>query len=319
VLLPLPVLVYLLVPAYEAQEPALRAPFFERLRAFLGAARGAGSQRRRGVLGGVVLALGWALLVTAAAAPVVEGAPRTTQKSARDLLLLVDLSGSMETTDLTPGSAQPRSRLAVVKDVVAEFVTRRKGDRIGLVVFGTTPFVQVPFTLDTDVVQQLLRETDVGMAGPQTALGDAVGLALKTFARSDAKNRVAVLLTDGNDTGSLVPPVQAARIAASQGVTLHVVGVGDPRVVGEDRLNEDVLRTMSSLTHGTYQHASDAKGLAAFYRSLDEREPIVFEAHTYTPKETVFQWPLGIAVALSALAVLAVAAKSWVQEARHAG
>jgi Ca-activated chloride channel homolog len=217
----------------------------------------------------------------------------------------------MGQTDLTPPGASPKSRLDVVKDVVGAFIEQRKGDRLGLIVFGSAPFVQVPFTLDTGVVRTLLDETDVAMAGPQTTLGDAVGLSLSVLERSEAKSKVVIVLTDGNDTGSSVPPVQAARIAASRGVTLYTIGVGDPRTAGEDALNTVVLTQMAELTHGRFIRANDARSLAEAYRVLDALEPVAHRITAYQPRRAVGHYALaGVALVfgLSALirAVVAV-------------
>lgn len=299
-LLPAPYLAYRFLPPYEAEQHALRVPFFARLTTLLGP-RAAERARTRSHLRLVGLLAVWLATLTALARPYVQGAPVERQTAARDLLLAVDLSGSMAETDL---GAEKATRLSVVKRVVGEFIARRKGDRIGLIVFGTSPFVQVPFTHDTSVVQKLLDETDVGMAGPKTALGDAVGLALDVLARSDAKSRVVMVLTDGNDTGSNVPPVQAARIAAARGVTLHVIGVGDPRAAGEEALNTAVLTRMTDLTGGRFFRANDAQSLDEAYKTLDRLEPIAHRTTAYQPKQAALQAPLAVVIGLLGLAAL---------------
>src|SRR5262249_17431390 len=153
----------------------------------------------------------------------------------RDLLVAVDLSGSMETKDFTDAAGQTVDRLTAVKQVLDEFLSRRAGDRVGLIVFGNAPFVQAPFPQDLEVGRELLAETRVGMAGPKTAVGDAIGLAVTVFDRSDVPEKVLIVLTDGNDTGSLVPPQKAAEVAKDRGVVIHTVAVGDPRAAGEEK------------------------------------------------------------------------------------
>jgi Ca-activated chloride channel homolog len=303
VLLPLPYFVHRYLKPYEVREQSLRVPFVSRLRALLGAeaVRSARARSRLQLAG--LLAI-WFLTVAALARPVELGARVESQTAARDLLLVVDLSGSMAETDLEQAGAAARSRLDVVKSVVGSFVEARRGDRIGLVVFGSAPFVQVPFTLDTRVVKQLLNETDVGMAGPQTALGDALGLSLRVLQRSEAKSRVVIVLTDGNDTGSSVPPVQAARIAAARGVTLYTIGVGDPRAAGEEALNTAVLTQMAELTHGRFIRASDEKSLVEAYRTLGQLEPVAHRVTAYQPKRAVSHYPLAGVVALFGLYAL---------------
>jgi len=303
-LLPVPYLVLRFAPPFEPRDHALRVPFVPRLRELLGprAARIARTRSRLELAG---LCAAWVLSVAALARPVELGARVERQTAARDLLLLVDLSGSMARTDLTPAGAKPETRLDVVKRVVGSFIDARRGDRVGLIVFGSAPFVQVPFTLDTQVVRRLLDETDVGMAGPQTTLGDAVGLALGVLERSEAKRRVVIVLTDGNDTGSSVPPLQAARVARSRGVTLYTIGVGDPRTAGEEALNVAVLTRMAELTRGRFIRANDEQSLAVAYRTLGALEPVTHRTVAYQPKRAVSHYPLfGIVFLLAADALL---------------
>ncbi len=300
--LPIPYLVYRFVPPHRDRTSAVRVPFFRSLVELSEADPERGAvirDRHQGRL--TVLTLVWLCTVVALGRPVIHGEPVTTERSARDMLLAVDLSASMDTRDMMDSGGREQSRIDAVKDVVGEFVGRREGDRLGLVVFGGAPYVQVPFTTDTTLVQTLLDESETGMAGNQTVLGDAVGLCIRLLSRSEASNRVVVLLTDGNDTGSAVPPVQSARIAARRGVTLHIVGVGDPREAGEASLNEAVLEEMASVTGGQYFHAADREELASIYDELDRLEAVTYESRTYTPKRGVFHYPLGVAVFVSAL------------------
>jgi Ca-activated chloride channel homolog len=297
--LPLPYLVYRFLPAYEPRDPALRVPFLPRLRTLLGARAERGAVARSALrLAGLLLA--WLLAVVAVARPVWLGARIERQTAARDLLLAVDLSQSMSQTDLADKDGPQTSRLDVVKRVMGQFIAQRHGDRLGLIVFGSSPFIQVPFTLDTHVVEQLLDETDVGMAGPRTALGDAVGLGLQMFERSEAKSRVLIVLTDGNDTGSRVAPEQAARIAAGRGVTLYTIGIGDPRAAGEEALNTTVLTRMAELTSGRFIFAADAAGLESAYRVLDGLEPVAHRLASYQPRRAVGFYALaGVALILA--------------------
>ena len=298
--LPLPYLVYRWIPARTERVEALRVPFFARLAELSDVAPREGAiVRRRGLWRGASLVLVWLCTIIALARPTLRGEPVTITRSARDLQLAVDLSGSMDTRDLTDASGKPASRLAVVKEVVGDFVARRQGDRIGLMVFGAAPYVQVPFTLDTSLVTRLLDDTETRMAGDSTKLGDAIGLAIQTFQRSEASNRVLVLLTDGNDTGSEVPPLTAASIAAERHITIHVVGVGDPTLAGEQRLNEEVLSEIAKRTGGAYFHAADRQELSSIYAALDRLEAITFESRTFTPKRPVHHYPLAVGLVVS--------------------
>lgn len=304
VLLPLPYLVQRFAPPYDRPSPSLRVPFFRRLERLLGEPS-ARAELTRSRLRLAVLWLLWGLVLTALSRPVELGAPITKQTAARDLLVAVDLSGSMAGIDLATPEHPQASRLDVVKQVVGSFVERRKGDRIGLIVFGDAPFLQVPFTTDVSVVKTLLDETAVAMAGPRTALGDAVGLCLRVFERSQAKERVAIVLSDGNDTGSKVTPLRAARIAAEQHVRLYVIGVGDPRAAGEADLNEDVLRQMASLTNGRYVHATSQAELTRAYAELDQLEPIRHRETSYQPRRSLAFLPLfALACLLSSWALV---------------
>ena len=316
-LLPLPWLAHRFLPPYERPLPSLRVSFFRRLERLSGAPDPR-LERTRTRWRVAALVLLWLLALLALARPVQLGAPITRQTSARDLLLAVDLSGSMSAIDLATPEAPTRTRLDVVKQVVGEFAAARHGDRLGLVVFGDAPFVQVPFTTDTSVVQKLLAETDVAMAGPRTALGDAVGLCLRLFQRSQAKERVAIVLTDGNDTGSLVQPLAAARIAAEQNVRLYLVGIGDPSGLGESSLNEDVLRKMATATGGRYLHATSGGALTSIYAEIDRLEPIRHQLTSYQPRRSIAFVPLlAVALLLALSSSLSFAETLLVLRRRH--
>ncbi len=174
-----------------------------------------------------------------------------------------------------------------------EFLTRREGDRVGLVVFGNAAFVQVPFTQDLDACRLLLEETAVRMAGPKTAFGDAIGLGITLFEESEVEDRVMIALTDGNDTGSKVPPAEAAKIAKDNEILIHVVGVGDPASVGEQELDEKALRAVADTTGGRYFFAQDRDELEEIYDELDRIGTREVEAETYRPRIELFHWPLG--------------------------
>ena len=212
--------------------------------------------------------------------------------------LCVDLSGSMETRDMRAADGRPVDRLEAVRTVLDDFISRRSGDRIGLIFFGTAPFLQASFTLDHELVRELLAEAEVAMAGPQTMLGDAIGLAIKTFENSAAEQKVLVVLTDGNDTGSRVPPATAAEIAASEGLTIHTVAFGDPTSSGEGLFDARALEEIASASGGASFTADDREALEDVYRQLDEIEPLNFDTLSYRPVRPLYYWPLGAALAL---------------------
>ncbi len=287
-------LVWWLSPPYKEQRDSVQIPYLRRL---AGLTRQTPSKaavvlrRHRTLL--FLLPLWWALIVTALARPVWLADPIEKRESTRDLMLLVDLSGSMETEDFKDPQGKRISRLDAVKMVLGDFIERRKSDRLGLIVFGNEPYLQVPFTRDHEVVKTLLGQTKAKMAGVQTAIGDAIGLAIKHFESSKSGHRTVVLLTDGNDTGSKVPPRKAAEIASQRGITVHTVAVGDPKAAGEEKMDIEALQAISSATKGNFFRADERVRLDTIYRQLDEIEPERIKAISYRPKYPLFQWPAG--------------------------
>jgi Ca-activated chloride channel homolog len=300
--LPLPLLVRWLVPPYQERREGLRVPFLPRLARLTGQEPTAGAVvLRGGRLRDVALIGTWLCAVAALARPQWLEPPISRTVPVRDMMLAVDLSGSMETKDFTDSSGEMVDRLTAVKQVLDDFLARRKGDRVGLIVFGNAPFVQAPFTQDLDVCRELLSETRVGMAGPKTAFGDAIGLAITVFERSDVPEKVLIALTDGNDTGSQVPPEKAAAVAKDKGIVVHTVAVGDPKAAGEDKLDEEALRRVASITGGTYSHAGDRGELEATYERLDRLPTREARTIMHRPRIDLFHWPLAMGLALSFL------------------
>lgn len=307
-LLPLPFLVAWLIPPYREGKEAVRTPFFRELSARAGLEPSAGAVvLQRNLWQKLLRPLVWVLLVLAATRPQWVDDPITQIESARDLMLAVDLSGSMETRDFTDPEGNQVDRLTAVKLVLEDFVTRRETDRLGLVLFGNAAFLQVPFTLDHQVFLQLLDEAQIGMAGPQTMLGDAIGLGIKAFEASEADQRVLILLTDGNDTGSRVPPPKAAQIAAQNNIRIHTIGVGDPASAGEAPLDEQTLRQIAEATGGSYFRANDLQELEGVYAQLDELEPLEFETFSYRPKLELYHWALAAVLGMVLLYHLGMA------------
>ena len=262
----LPLVLRLVLPPYREPKQAIRAPWFDRLASLFGTEPGEGAVvARTSPLRLVFQLLLWALVVLALARPQFIEEPIRRVVPTRDLLLLVDLSGSMEATDFTNAAGERVDRLTAVKEVLDEFLTRREGDRVGLIVFGNAAFVQVPFTQDLDACRMLLEETAVRMAGPKTAFGDAIGLGITLFEQSEVPDRVMIALTDGNDTGSKIPPAEAAKIARDNDIQIHVVGVGDPTATGEELLDDEALQAVAGTTGGRYFFAHDRDQLAEIY------------------------------------------------------
>ena len=301
-LFPAPLLLRRVLPVYREDRRAMRLPWFERVATLSGQdPAGAGAVARMPRWQAALLLLLWGLLVLALARPQLLEPPLERLVPTRDLLLLVDLSGSMETEDFTNAASQRVERLRAVKEVLDDFLTDRQGDRVGLVVFGTAAFVQVPFTQDLEATRLLLEEAQVRMAGPRTAFGDAIGLAITLFDRSELEKRVVIALTDGNDTGSRIPPAEAARIARDSDITIHVVGVGDPTAVGEELLDERALRDVAQTTGGRYFHAEDRDALRQIYAELDRIDVREVETLRHQPRSELYHWPLGSFVFLALL------------------
>ena len=273
-LLPLPWLVRRLLPTHHERKAAVRVPFLQRLSRLAGLQPGSGvAVTRRPLSQWLMLSLTWSLIVVAITRPQWLEEPVIKELPMRDLLVAVDLSGSMEAQDFTDKEGNTVDRLTAVKEVLDTFFARRDGDRVGLILFGSAAFVQVPFTDDLEVVRELLKEAQIRMLGPRTMLGDAMGLAINLFERSEVDERVLIVLTDGNDTGSLVPPERAAQIARDNGVVVYTVAIGDPAAVGEQALDEKTLENIAAITGGGYFHANDRQELEDIYTRLDESQP----------------------------------------------
>jgi Ca-activated chloride channel family protein len=265
--LPLPLLVLWLVPARREVVEAVRLPFFEAASAGLEKGEGAVVLPRRWSQMALAWML-WALVVLTLARPEWVGAPVERTEAARDLMLAVDISGSMATRDFAaPDGAV--ARLDGVQSVLDDFIADRHDDRIGLIVFGSAPYVLVPFTRDTAAARILLATLAPGMAGQNTVLGDAIGLAIRSFEASAVESRVLILLSDGTDTGSRMAPAKAAAIAARNGVVIHTIAVGDPEAPDEDKVDVATLQAVARATGGSFHRAEDAAGLAAIYARID--------------------------------------------------
>jgi Ca-activated chloride channel family protein len=317
-LLPLPVLVRLTLPSHRERRTSVRAPFLDQVASQLGLEASTGPvAARRTWIQTALLAVLWLLVVGALVRPQWVGEPIEKIDSARDLMLLVDLSGSMNETDFTTESGTPISRLEAVKIVLADFAEERSTDRLGLVVFGDAAFLQCPFTLDHEVFAELLNEVEVGMAGPRTMLGDALGLAVKSFDASQADQKTTILLTDGNDTGSSVPPFKAAELAAQREVTVHVIGVGDPAATGEAPLDKETLGAIADVTGGVFSTAIDRQSLDAVYQRISELEPLAYETASFRPTTELYPWPLGAFLILSLGFHLVQGARSTIGDLRR--
>lgn len=256
----------------------------------------------------LLLFLMWTLLVVALARPQHVGEQVQMPVSGRDLMLVVDISPSMDERDMV---LQGRSinRLQAVKQVLDDFISRRQGDRLGLILFGTKPYVQAPLTFDLETVDTLMREAGLGMAGRATAIGDAVGLATKRLRNRPQDQRVVILLTDGANTAGEITPDKATEIASAASIRLYTIGIGAESMVqrgllGSRRVNpsrdldENLLTRMAQQTGGAYFRARSLQELDRIYQRIDQLEPIELDGKFYRPVTELYVWPAGFAILL---------------------
>ena len=314
--IPLPLLVHLLLPARGSEAAALRVPWGERLQRIAGT--GSIAAKPRGLPW--LLLIAWCLLCVAAARPQQLGPAIAPPQAGRDLMLAVDLSASMGEEDMELGGRLV-DRLTAAKAVLADFLDRRVGDRIGLVVFGDRAFALTPLTLDRDSVRQQLDASVVGLAGRATALGDAIALSTKRLHQqpsltSAQKEHVLIVLTDGVNTAGVLEPAKAAQIASDAGVRIHAIAFGGEGggalsvfgfrlPTGGDEVDEAGLQRIAELTGGRFFRARDTKALAGIYAEIDALEPVQRQGQAVRPKIERYPWPLGLALVVGALALLA--------------
>jgi Ca-activated chloride channel family protein len=307
---PLPWLVHTLLPARRSQLAALRVPWGERLRKV--ASGGVLQASPRGFPWLAMLA--WCLLCVAAARPQQLGPPIAPPQVGRDMMLAVDLSASMGEEDMELGGRLV-DRLTAAKAVLADFLDRRVGDRIGLVVFGDRAFALTPLTLDRDSVRQQLDASVVGLAGRATALGDAIALSTKRLQQQRTEQRVLIVLTDGVNTAGVLEPAKAAQIARDAGVRIHAIAFGGEGggalslfglrlPTGGDEVDEAGLQKIAQLTGGRFFRARDTEALTGIYAEIDTLEPVQRQGQVVRPKIERYPWPLGLALAVGALALL---------------
>lgn len=307
--LPLPLLVHALMPPRGAGGAALRVPWGERLQRIADA--GARASSPRGLPWVALLA--WSLLCIAAARPQQLGPAVAPPQVGRDMMLAVDLSASMGEEDMELGG-RIVDRLAAAKAVLADFLDRRAGDRVGLVVFGERAYALTPLTLDRDSVREQLAGTVVGLAGRATAIGDAIGLATKRLQKQPADQRVLILLTDGVNTAGVLEPEKAAQIARDEGVRIHAIAFGGnggamsvfgfQLPMGGDDVDEAGLQRIAALTGGRFFRARDTDALAGIYAEIDRLEPVQRPGQVVRPKIERYPLPLACALALGMLALL---------------
>jgi Ca-activated chloride channel homolog len=294
--LPLPWLVRRLLAPSEAGT-ALRLPHLPALETV--------ASTPRMTLSLLTASLVWLLLVAAAARPQVPGERALQAAGGRDLMLAFDVSASMATVDLRLGG-KPAARLQAARTLVNDFLRRRQGDRVGLIVFGSEAYLHTPLTFDLETVSAALATMETGFAGPETALGDAIGLATKHLQPLADHNRELILLTDGANTAGTLAPQRAAWLAQRAGVHIHAIGIGAAGPVSTRSgtppagLDETTLQQIATQSGGSYLRATDSAALEDFLRRLDQNMPVTHAATSHRSQHEMYPWPLGLALLLSA-------------------
>ncbi|MEZ5571844.1 MAG: VWA domain-containing protein [Halioglobus sp.] len=291
-LLPLPLLVYKFLPARRESEQSLRVPFFDRLVAATGSNPGEVSViRRRRLAQKILLTLSWIATVVVLAEPVQYGALVKEREYGRDLMIAVDLSQSMEKQDFPALDGETISRWSALQKLMSQFAQEREGDRLGLIAFGSGAYLQVPFTADAGMWVSLLGQLQTGMAGAATAIGDAIGLAMRNFETSQAKQKMLILVTDGSDNASRLPAIEAAKVAATQGVTIYTIAIGDPaRQSGVDKVDVATLKRVAEVTGGKSYVAIDSQSLQTVLTDLNQIQPSAYDSTTSRPKTLLYPW-----------------------------
>ncbi len=322
ILLPLPWLIRHFIPkATSAQQSALQIPFFKQMQQALQSLNSTGGslQRRWRVTG--LLTVIWLLLLTAGSGLQWLGQPVELPRSARNIMIAIDLSGSMQTPDMKI-DGQYLSRIAVVKQVANEFIAQRAGDRVGLLLFGTHAYLQTPLTFDLKTVQQMLNDATVGIAGLQTAIGDAVGLAIKRLMKYPKQNRALVLMTDGGNNAGIADPITAAKKAAQLGIKIYTIGLGANRLVVNGMFGPQVvhpssdldingLKQMAKITGGKFFRAENGAALKQVYQQLNQLEPVNADKVTLRPVTPLYPYPLGLLLCLWLVSLLSQQALRW--------
>ena len=327
-LLPLPLIIRFLLPAANtAQDAALRVPFIEDFQTEVNS----NSRQNKNNWSLLLATIAWLCLIIAATRPQWLGERIEIPVSGRDLMMAVDLSGSMQVEDFSL-NGRTVNRLDATKYVAEEFLKKRQGDRLGLILFGRNAYLQTPLTFDIQTVNILLQESAIGLAGKETAIGDAIGLAIKRLKDNPARpsglpalsgdkhipvqsSRVLILLTDGANTAGEVTPLKAAELAAEAKLKIYTIGIGADEMVrysifGAQRINpsadldEKTLTAIADKTGGKYFRARNTEELNQIYHLLDALEPVEQESQSFRPVSALYYWPLSIALLLATIITL---------------
>lgn len=256
-----------------------------------------------------ILSCCWLLTVLALSQPQWLGEAIDIPTEGREMMIAVDLSGSMQIEDMNL-NGRTVNRLDMLKVVLGDFIERRIGDRLGLILFGDDAYMQTPMTFDRKNVKQMLDESVLGLVGRKTAIGDAIGLAVKRFDAKKKSNKVLLLLTDGQNTAGKISPEQALELAVAKNITIYSIGIGADvmlqeslfgtrRVNPSSELDERTLTKLATETGGKYFRAKDSQGMSQIYQLLDQLEPIEQDQQQMRPLKALFYWPLTLALLIS--------------------
>ncbi len=297
-LLPLPFLVYWLLPALRKRRSALLAPFFSRT-------VDASGQRpkksawisKKNLFSWITLILCWICLLVAASSPQLVGHPGKKTRTVRSFLIAADISFSMAQRDWTV-DGKTMSRWEAVKYLMTDFIKERKSDQVGLEMFATHAYLQAPLTTDLQTINWLLDETEVGMAGQMTSIGEAIAFGIKIFKEDTIKQRVMLLMTDGVDGGTDILPLDAATAAKHDSILIYTLGIGNS-ASGGYAIDESLLKQIAETTGGKYFRADSQKEMQEVYAELNKLQPVVYEEESYKPVILLYPYPLGGVIALA--------------------
>jgi len=306
-LLPLPLLIRYLLKAKQINYTQVWIPLAEGL-------SGQQSSAPKGYLKSIIPWLAWLLLLTALARPVWFGDPIRLQQQSRDMMISLDLSGSMQEVDM-PLNGQTVDRLTLLKDLLKTFIKQRQGDRLGLILFADHAYLQTPLTFDLNTIQQMVDESEIGLAGSNTAIGESIAMAIKRFVENKNEQRVLILISDGANNSGSIEPIQAAKQAAKNNITIYTIGIGAEQMIkrgifGNQRINpsadldEKALTEIATLTGGKYFRARNQTELQNIYQTLNQLEPIDSDFIAFRPEKDLFYWPLSTALVLLSLFAL---------------
>ncbi|WP_133129900.1 vWA domain-containing protein [Legionella yabuuchiae] len=303
--LPLPLLIWFFLPRAPLHLPAaLKVPFYYAVAGIVETEKH-GFAKHKGIN---VLLVIWCLTLFALAGPRWVGEPQPIAREGYNIMLALDLSGSMELTDMLV-RGRPVSRLSVVKHAAEQFVAERKGDKMGLILFGSRAYLQTPLTYDRDNLLMRIEDATVGLAGKTTSIGDALGLAVKHLQNVPKEGRIIILLTDGVNNSGVLSPLKAAELARADDIKVYTIGLGseaDPRALNSlffnmnaaADLDEETLQTVAEITGGRYFRATDMQSLQNIYDTINRLERISQDEETIRPQHDYYYWPLAIALGL---------------------